>query len=303
MMFCSDDKHPDDLVIGHFNLLVKRALGHGHDLFNVLRMACINPVEHYKLDVGTLQVGDAADFIMVDNLADFNILKTYINGQLVAESGQSFINTEPERVVNNFNIDKKQVSDFKIKTNSDILNIIEVLDGQLITNKISARVSLVNGFATPSVENDILKIAVVNRYFDAPPVIGFIKNVGLKHGAIASSVAHDSHNIIAVGTDDEAICTVVNAVITERGGLAVTDGKATEVLGLPVAGLMCTEPCEVAAEKYLKLVKIAKEDLGSTLTSPFMSLSFMALLVIPRLKLSDKGLFDGESFSFCSLEA
>ena len=302
MMFCSDDKHPDDLLIGHINLLVKRALALGFDLFSVLQMACINPVEHYRLDVGTLREGDAADFIVIDNPRDFNILQTYIDGNLVAENGHSFITTEPEKILNNFNIQPKKPSDFEITLQNDLINVIECLDGQLITNKIQGKILLKDGKGGPSVLDDILKVVVVNRYFDAPVAVAFIKNFGLKKGAIASSVAHDSHNIIAVGVDDASICAVVNAIIAEKGGLGATDGTHTEVLGLPVAGLMSTESCEIVAAKYERLVKTAK-DLGSTLGSPFMSLSFMALLVIPNLKLSDKGLFDGEKFVFCSLEA
>jgi adenine deaminase len=302
MMFCSDDKHPDDLVVGHINLLVKRALALGFDLFSVLQMACINPVEHYRLSVGTLRAGEAADFIVIDNPRDFNILQTYIDGNLVAENGHSFITTEPEKILNNFNIEAKKPSDFEITLQNDLVNVIECLDGQLITNKIQGKILLKDGKGGPSVLDDILKVVVVNRYFDAPVAVAFIKNFGLKHGAIASSVAHDSHNIIAVGVDDASICAVVNAVIAEKGGLGATDGIHTEVLGLPVAGLMSTESCEIVASKYEHLVKMAK-DLGSTLGSPFMSLSFMALLVIPNLKLSDKGLFDGDKFVFCPLEA
>jgi adenine deaminase len=301
MMFCSDDKHPDDLVIGHINLLVKRALALGFDLFDVLKMACINPVEHYRLDVGTMREGDAADFIVIDNPTDFNILQTYIDGKLVAENGHSFIQTEPEKTLNNFNIAAKKPSDFEITLVNDLVNVIECLDGQLITNKVQGKILIKDGKATPSVSDDILKVVVVNRYFDAPVAVAFIKNFGLKKGAIASSVAHDSHNIIAVGVDDTSICAVVNAIIAEKGGLGATDGMHTEVLGLPVAGLMSTESCEIVASKYEHLVKMAK-DLGSTLGSPFMSLSFMALLVIPNLKLSDKGLFDGDKFVFCPLE-
>jgi adenine deaminase len=302
MMFCSDDKHPDDLMIGHIHLLVKRALALGFDLFDVLKMACINPVEHYRLDVGTLREGDAADFIVIDNPQDFNILQTYIDGNLVAENGHSFIQTEPEKTLNNFIIEAKKPSDFEITLENDLVNVIECLDGQLITNKIQGKILLKDGKATPSVFDDILKVVVVNRYFDAPVPVAFIKNFGLKKGAIASSVAHDSHNIIAVGVDDESICAVVNAIIAEKGGLGATDGAYTEVLGLPVAGLMSTESCEIVAAKYEQLVKMAKE-LGSTLGSPFMSLSFMALLVIPNLKLSDKGLFDGDKFVFTPIEA
>jgi adenine deaminase len=308
MMFCSDDKHPDDLIIGHINLLVKRALVKGNNLFKVLQMACINPVEHYNLAVGTLQKGDFADFIMIDSIEDFNILKTFINGELMAENGNSFIYTEPAAVVNNFNITHKKPSDFEISLKNDTINVIEVLDGQLITNKIEGKISIKKGVAIPlsddkagSLSDDILKIVVVNRYFDAPVAVAFIKNFGLKRGAIASSVAHDSHNIIAVGVDDVAISRAVNLLIDNKGGLSAVDDIQEEVLPLPVAGLMSTDSCEVVAKKYTRLVKMSRA-MGSTLTSPYMSLSFMALLVIPRLKLSDKGLFDGEKFEFCPIE-
>ena len=301
MMFCSDDKHPDDLLIGHINLLVKRALAKGNDLFKVLQMACINPVEHYNLDVGTLREGDDADFIMIDSLENFNILKTVINGETVAENGQSFIKTEPEGIVNNFNISIKKPSDFNIILKNDNINVIEVLDGQLITNKILGKVLIENGNAVSNLADDILKIVVVNRYFDAPIAVAFIKNFGLKRGAIASSVAHDSHNIIAVGVDDASICRAVNLLIEHQGGLSAVDGEKEDVLALPIAGLMSPEPCEMVAEKYTRLVNMSR-NMGSALRSPYMSLSFMALLVIPRLKLSDKGLFDGERFEFCPLE-
>ena len=301
MMFCSDDKHPDDLLEGHINLLVRRAVAKGLDVFKVLQMASINPVEHYGLDVGTLQLGDWADLIVVDNLLDFNVLKTYINGDLVAEKGRDYIKTEPERIVNNFQIGHKKPSDFALPLTNGKINVIEVLDRQLITKIYEGNISLVNGLATPSVSDDILKIAVVNRYAEAPVATAFIKNFGLKRGAIASSVAHDSHNIIVVGVSDEAICQVVNALIDHKGGLSATDGQHTEVLALPIAGLMSNESAEIVAAKYTRLVNMAR-DLGSTLTSPFMSLSFMALLVIPSLKLSDKGLFDGEKFTFCPIE-
>ena len=301
MMFCSDDKHPDDLLIGHINLLVKRALAKGNDLFKVLQMACINPVEHYKLDVGTLREGDDADFILIDSLENFNILKTVINGETVAENGQSFIKTEPEGIVNNFNISIKKPFDFNIILKNDSINVIEVLDGQLITNKILGKVLIENGNAVSNLADDILKIVVVNRYFDAPIAVAFIKNFGLKRGAIASSVAHDSHNIIAVGVDDASICRAVNLLIEHQGGLSAVDGEKEDVLALPIAGLMSPEPCEMVAEKYTRLVNMSR-NMGSALRSPYMSLSFMALLVIPRLKLSDKGLFDGERFEFCPLE-
>jgi adenine deaminase len=300
MMFCSDDKHPDDLLVGHINLLVKRALSKGNDLFKVLKMACINPVEHYRLDVGTLRKDDPADFIVIDNLSDFTILQTYIDGEKVAEKGQSFIKTQPEAILNNFNIRPKKPSDFQLNLDKKNINVIEVLDGQLITNKIQGNIRLRNGKASPSVKNDILKIAVVNRYFEAPVAVAFIKNFGLKRGAIASSVAHDSHNIIVVGVNDKAMCQAVNALVKSKGGLSAVDGKNIAVLPLPIAGLMSNESCDIVGTKYGELVLMAR-GLGSTLASPYMSLSFMALLVIPRLKLSDKGLFDGETFQFSPL--
>jgi adenine deaminase len=302
MMFCSDDKHPDDLILGHINLLVKRALAKGNDLYKVLTMACLNPVEHYNLPVGTMQIGDAADFIEINNLTDFTVLRTFIDGKLVAENGQSLIKTKREKIVNNFNCDAKKVSDYEINLTNKHVNVIEVLDGQLITNKIQGIVKWgKNKKADPSVSKDILKIVVVNRYQNTPPAVAFIKGFGLKKGALASSVAHDSHNIIAVGVNDRAICKVVNSIIKKRGGLAAFDGSKTDILPLPIAGLMSPDSCEVVAEQYENLVKMTKE-MGSTLGSPFMSLSFMALLVIPSLKLSDKGLFDGSSFQFCSVE-
>jgi adenine deaminase len=302
VMFCSDDKHPDDLLEGHINLLVKRALEKGIDMFKVLRAASINPVLHYKLDVGLLRINDAADFIVIDSPADFNILETYIDGKLVAKSGNDFLSTEPERIVNNFDIDFKKPKDFQLKLSQEKVRVIEAIDGQLITKTHIGNVVLdEQGFAQSDPVNDILKIAVVNRYHEAPAAVAFIKNFGLKKGAIASTVAHDSHNIIVVGAEDESICKAVNAVIKERGGLSVTDGVEIKMLPLPVAGLMSTDSCEKVAEKYIELVKFSKE-IGCTLHSPFMSLSFMALLVIPQLKLSDKGLFDGGQFCFCDLE-
>lgn len=300
-MFCSDDKHPDDLAISHINELVKRAVGRGSDLFNVLRVASLNPVLHYNLDVGLLCEGDDADFIIVDNLKDFNVLKTYINGNLVSENGKTLIEQVPAEQPNIFNAEMKNVSDFHISPSGKKLRVIEAYDGQLITNEIIVDEKIENDNLVSDIENDILKIAVINRYQNAKPALGFIKNFGLKRGAIASSVGHDSHNIIAVGTSDEELCKAVNSIIESKGGMAVVEGNKIDILSLPVAGLMSTEDGYTVAEKYSKLNQRAKE-LGSTLNSPFMTLSFMALLVIPNLKLSDKGLFDGNKFEFVDLQ-
>ncbi|HVT86764.1 MAG TPA: adenine deaminase, partial [Chitinophagaceae bacterium] len=233
MMFCSDDKHPDSLVLGHINQLCARAVAKGINLFNVLQAACINPVLHYKLDVGLLQEGDPADFIVVKDLENFEVVKTFIDGELVAENGNSLIvNRESSNVkpINNFNCSKKEIGDFEIPLtthNSQLtITVIEALDGQLITNKLFFQPKVLNEKIVSDPENDILKIVVVNRYKDAPAAKAFIKNFGLKTGAIASSVAHDSHNIVAVGVDDESICRAVNLVIEKKGGVtAVGNGK------------------------------------------------------------------------------
>jgi adenine deaminase len=297
IMFCCDDKHPDNLIESHINDHVKRALKEGHDLFNVLRAASYNVVKHYKLPIGLLQVGDNADFIEVDNLQDFTILKTYINGVLVAENGQSHIQSFDAPIVNNFHCSLKQAADFKLKCEGDKIRVIEVLDGQLITDELYTESFAVNGFAESNVKEDILKIAVVNRYSDAPIAKAFIKNVGLKNGAIASCVAHDCHNIVVVGTNDKDMCKAVNAIINAKGGISLATSNEELVLELPIAGIMTNRAAEDVAESYTKLDRRAKE-LGSKLRAPYMSLSFMALLVIPELKLSDKGLFNGKSFQF-----
>jgi len=306
MMFCSDDKHPDSLVLGHINQLCARAVAKGIDVFKVLKAACVNPVLHYKLDVGLLREGDAADFIIVKDLKNFEVVKTFINGELVSEAGTSLIETKKSGVINNFSCRKKEIADFSVSlvANQSQLHVIEALDGQLITNLLSCKPKMIEDKIVSDVERDILKLVVVNRYNEAPVAVAFIKNFGLKKGAIASSVAHDSHNIVAVGVDDESICNAVNFVIDNKGGISCVHptepaGSWTEMaLPLPVAGLMSNEDGYMIAAQYTDIDKAVKEVLGSTLTSPFMTLSFMALLVIPHLKLSDKGLFDGDKFSF-----
>lgn len=302
MMFCSDDKHPDSLVNGHINELCKRAVAKGIDIFKVLKAACINPVKHYNMKVGQLADNNFADFILVKDLKNFEVLETYINGIKVAENGVSKIVTTKSDVINNFNCSKKNVSDFSFKKldNEKDFVIIEALDGQLITNKLIIQPKIENDFYISDTENDILKMAVINRYKDAPVAIGFIKNFGLKSGAIASSVAHDSHNIIAVGADDESICDAVNLIIENKGGVSCVnsgDDAFQKILPLPVAGLMSNEDGYKVAEMYTDIDKAAKS-LGSKLSAPFMTLSFMALLVIPHAKLSDLGLFDGDDFKF-----
>jgi adenine deaminase len=303
IMFCSDDKHPDELAIGHINLLVKRALAKGFDLFSVLQVACQNPVKHYKLPIGLLNIGDSADFILIDNPTDFNILSTYINGEKVAENSQTFIENIEAEIINNFHCTEKTTEDFRVKNDSfSKIKVIEVIDGQLVTSKLIENISVESGYLVANESTDILKIAVINRYENKPVAIAFIKNFGIKNGAIASSVAHDSHNIIVVGSSDLAICDAANLVIKEKGGLsAVEENGEKLVLPLPLAGIMSPLDGYEVAQKYTEIDLFSKKVLKSTLKSPFMSLSFMALLVIPSLKLSDKGLFDGEKFEFTSL--
>ena len=302
IMFCSDDKHPDSLVAGHINQLCARAVAKRINVFKVLEAACINPVLHYKLHVGLLREGDAADFILVEDLQHFKVIQTYIDGTLVAENGNTLIKSVDTNPINQFDCDEISIDDLSIPYNDEeSLRIIEALDGQLITNKLMGTPKVKNGNMVSDTENDILKIVVVNRYKNAPVAKAFVKNFGLKQGAVASSVAHDSHNIIAVGADDATLVKAINLVIKYSGGVSCVSNTNEKVLALPVAGLMSTGDGYKVAEAYTAIDKMAKE-LGSSLSAPFMTLSFMALLVIPHLKLSDLGLFDGDAFKFVSAE-
>lgn len=299
MMFCSDDKHPDSLAKGHINELCARAVAKGIDLFKILKAACINPVSHYQMEVGLLQTGDPADFIVIEDAVTFKVLQTFVNGELVAENGLSLINTKPPAIINRFDcqpVKPEQLTvAFKGQTTIDV---IEALDGQLITPHLKCQPKMEAGNIVSDTTNDIIKIVVINRYHAAPPAIAFVKNFGLKNGAIASSVAHDSHNIVVAGVSDEDICKAANAVIACGGGISAVIDNETELIPLPIAGLMSDKNGYEVAEAYTCIDRFAKEILGSTLKAPFMTLSFMALLVIPELKLSDKGLFDGNRFCF-----
>lgn len=297
VMFCSDDKHPDNLAVSHINELVARAIAKGKNLFDVLEAACLTPIHHYRMAVGQLRIGDPADFILVKDLKKFQVLQTYIEGELVAENGKTLIRKVENPIINNFNTGFKTETDFKIKAQGNRVRVIEALDGQLITPEIQGEIRIQDGYAISNPKEDILKITVVNRYEDAPPAIAFIKNFGLKEGAIASSVGHDSHNIIAVGVDDASICKAVNMIIEKKGGIAAVSNQEEMMISLPVGGIMSQEDGYEVAQAYTKIDLLSKK-MGSTLHSPFMTLSFMALLVIPDLKLSDKGLFNGQKFSF-----
>lgn len=301
VMLCSDDLHPDDLLKGHINLLIKKGIDKELDFFNVLRAATVNPVKHYNLNVGLLQEGDAADFILVDNLEEFNIKETFINGIRVFDGKKSLIDYKETSAANNFHCSPISEKDIEVEAISgQHINVIEVIDKELITKSITLPVFVQNGKAISNINEDILKIVVVNRYRKSKPQVGFIKNFGLRKGALGSCIAHDSHNIIAVGCSDGEIVKVVNEIITNKGGIAICNNNQMDSLELEIAGIMTSKDASVVAKKYESISKKAKE-LGSPLTSPLMTLSFMALLVIPSLKIGDKGLFDGEKFRFTNL--
>ena len=301
MMFCSDDKHPDDLLINHINKLCARSIKKEIDLYKVLQAACINPINHYNLDVGTLKVGDPADFIIVEDLVNFKTLQTYIDGELVFSKGISKIESVPFEILNNFNTNKKSISDFRVESNAKQIRVIEALEGELVTNELIENSLIEDGNLVSNIHTDVLKMAVVNRYKNEKPAIAFIKNFGLKKGAIASSVGHDSHNVIAIGSTDEAICNAINLLIETKGGICALSNSEKKVLPLPIAGIMSDQNGKTIGKEYALLDQMAKE-MGSSLKAPYMTLSFMALLVIPSLKLSDKGLFNGSKFEFTSLE-
>lgn len=299
-LFCSDDKHPDDLLVGHINQLVVRAIANGCDLFNTLRVACVNPVNHYALDVGLLRVGDPADFVVFDDLTDFHVRETYIDGSLVAKNGKCLIPQQTTPLINRFAANPVDLQSLAVPAAGSHIRVIEVEDGQIVTGASLAAAVIRDGLVTSCVQEDLMKIVVVNRYQPAQPAIGFVRGFGLQNGAMASSVAHDSHNIVAIGENDRDLVAAINAVIDSRGGLALSCDQKTQLLPLPVAGLMSTEPCENVAKTYANLDRSAKT-LGCRLDAPFMTLSFLALPVIPSLKLTDKGLFCVDEFKFVSL--
>ena len=305
VMFCTDDAHPHELIKSHINGLIKRAIYLGYNPLDVIKAATLNPVRHYNLEVGLLQKNDPADFVVIDNFNDFNILKTYINGELVAENGKSLLPDVKVDAINNFVAEKVTADDFKVIDEGKDINIIGVINGELLTEKIIAKtqshkVQSSSFNLVSDIENDILKIAVINRYEKKKPAVAFIKGFGLKRGALASSVAHDSHNIIVIGCDDESMAKAANMIIENKGGFAVCSDEIKKCLPLPVAGIMTNDDAFKVADDYLEIRDLAKS-LGSPLSDPFMTMEFMALLVIPKLKLSDKGLFDCEKFELIPL--
>ncbi len=300
VMVCSDDRHPDSLINAHIDSLIRTMIQKGYDFFDVLRTATVNPVEHYNLNVGLLRTGDPADFIIVDDLKNFNVLQTFIDGTKVAENGTSLLPHQEVKTINHFNATPVSPDDFLVETTKKKIRVIGVIDGELVTQSLLEEPKTVDNKIVADIERDILKIAVINRYNSKKMAVGFIKNFGLKRGALASSVAHDNHNIVAVGCDDESLAQAVNIIIKHKGGISISNGKDVDILPLPIAGLMSDDDGYKVARSYQDLLKKATA-LGSTLHQPFMTLAFMSLLVIPELKISDKGLFDYSSFSFTSL--
>ena len=298
LMLCSDDLHPEMLKKRHINKLISKLVSEGYDLFDVVRSATINPVDH-GLEAGLLRIGDPADFIIVDDPGKMNVLETWIDGKIVFEKGKATFKYKSGKSLNKFNCSEIKEENISIKAKGSKIRIIEAFDGELLTKEIIGNLPG-KDFIEPDKKTDILKIVVKDRYNDAPPAVGFIKGFGLKKGAFSSSVAHDSHNIICIGTTDSDIVAAINEVVKMKGGLAVVHEGNAETLRLPIAGIMSDKPVSEVADKYESLSSLVKS-FGCKMSAPFMTLSFMALLVIPELKLSDKGLFDGRKFGLVPL--
>ncbi|WP_419189094.1 adenine deaminase [Stieleria marina] len=309
VMFCSDDKHPNDLAVGHINQIVARSIALGYDLFDVLQIACLNPIQHYQLDVGQLREGDVADFVVVDDLHNWSVRSTVINGTAVAQDGQALIASVPVEPINRFNCKRQTAISFRSiaavgemdsaqEHRSTMVDVIRAIDGSLVTERVSVPLRIVGDEIVADHERDVLKLTVVNRYQASRPAVAWIHGFGMKQGAIASCVAHDSHNIVAVGVDDESLTAAVNKIIDQQGGISAVAVDQFAALPLSVAGIISSQDAFTVAEEYDSIDRFAKEVCGSVLTSPFMTLSFMSLLVIPSLKLSDRGLFDGDYFNF-----
>jgi len=318
VMFCSDDKHPDELSHSHINQLVIDAVALGHSIFDVLTCACLNPIKHYQLPLGTLQKGEFLDAVLVEDLQNFKVKSTWLAGTKVAQSGDSLLSSVSEQAINCFKARALELDDIQVYAKKGSIRVIDVFEGKLFTQeKIISTDLFKTSLATKregdkggedelilsaNSQNDIAQLTVLNRYQHAKPANAFVSGSGIQFGAIASTVAHDSHNIIAIGCDQLSIQKAINSVIDLKGGICVVNNEDVDTLPLPVAGLMSLDSGEKIAEQYARLDKLAKK-LGFTLTAPFMTLSFLALLVIPELKLSDKGLFDGRDFSFKDLNS
>lgn len=303
VFFVSDDLHPDDLLSGHLDGILRRSVAKGMDIFKALRAVSSNPSMHYQLPTGRIREGMYADFVIIDSIVNFKVKEVWINGEVVAKDGKPLFRVKAIKGINVFNVDYKKPEDFEVKTKGKEakVRVIEVIDKSLMTREVIETLDVVNGVVYPDISRDILKITVVDRYRGKNVGVGFIKGFGIKDGAIAGSVAHDSHNVLAVGTSDELLTIAVNEVIKMKGGLVALSRRKKVKIPLPIAGLMSNESPRSVINKLSELSRFVKETLGSRLHNPFGTLSFMALTVIPELKLSDKGLFDSRKFEFVSV--
>jgi len=300
VMFCTDDCHPDYLKQGHINKIVSRAMAKGHDLFDTIYAATITPIEHYNLPLGKLRIGDPADFILVNNLEDFEVIETHIQGRLVYKDGNVQF-SQPNEKPDNFIFRDKFIGDLSVIATGSKMHLIEAIDGELLTKNLLIDAPVEQGnevFANP--QNDILKIVLLDRYSNTLPQVAFIKGFGLKKGALAASIAHDSHHIVAVGCDDISLKASLKWVVSNRGGLCFFNGEEGDGLQLPYFGLMTDENGEKVSRVYEQLNQKVKE-FGCSLESPFMTASFMALTVIPEIKINHNGLFDSINFKTISL--
>jgi len=300
IMMCTDDLHPDDLIDGHINRLIKRGIDAGYDFFDMLRSATLNPLQHYNLETGILRENDPADLVLIDNPKSFKVISTFVDGEKVFENPKTKIDHIKEHPINNFSCDRIKQGQLKITAKSNKITGIEAFDGQLFTKKRIFDARIKNGEVLSDIEKDILKIVVYNRYNKTNPSVAFIKGLGLKNGAIASTIAHDSHNIIAAGVNDEDIANAINRLIELKGGILVTENEKYDEIQLEIAGLLTQNDGKEIASKYKKLNQLVRS-MGSTLNAPFMTISFMALLVIPEIKLSDMGLFDVRKFKIIDM--
>ena len=300
VMLCSDDLHPDDLLKGHINKLIKNGLKKGLDIFDLLTAAIVMPNNHYNLGMGLLQENDPADMVVIDKLENFIVRQTYIDGELVYDQGKVLFDYKNEEVINFFVASPVHENELRVAAKGEKIRVIKAFDGELITEEkiVNARIS--GSEVVPDPENDIQKIVVVNRYKKSKPVVGFITGFGLTNGAMASSIAHDSHNVIAIGSSDSAIVRVLNEVIESKGGIAVFNEGKLDSMQLRIAGLMSDDNPEKVANDYERINNIASE-ICMKVQSPFMTLAFMALLVIPELKIGDRGLFNVNTFEETSL--
>ncbi|MCF8357528.1 MAG: adenine deaminase [Prolixibacteraceae bacterium] len=299
-MMCTDDCHPDDLEKGYINEMVKTAIEKGYNVFDVISIASKNAKDHYGTETGLLQLYDPADFIVIDNFKNFNIKKVFVNGIEQLNEDPIKKQNPKNEIINNFHQNKIFLNDVRFPSKNKKINAIRIIEDSIITKKEKYQIKENVEYFESETEDDILKIVIVNRYKKAKPTVGFVNGFNLKKGAIGSSVAHDSHNIVVIGVSDKEICKAISSIQESKGGLVAVNGNETHLLPLPIGGIMSDKSCEEVSRQYKSLNNIAKE-MGCKIHAPFMTLSFMSLLVIPEIKIGDMGLFDVNKFSFINV--